>query len=121
MLMRKLVSPHSQLVILIFTLLVSDSLRAQQKVTGRVVDDAEGAAIPAAHVLIYEQSGKLSFILRPDSRGVFTTVELPDGYYDVFVGSAGFTPFCKSIWAHEGKSIDLKIRLKPDLKNSQFN
>ena len=87
------------------------------RVSGDILDIA-GAPIQSARIWIYEQSGKANFSTQTNQSGTFT-VELPTGYYFVFVGSAGFAPFSQSIWAEPGKQIKLHIRLKPDLKNMQ--
>jgi hypothetical protein len=87
-------------------------------VSGRVVDKAERAPIRSAHLWIHEQNGKTLFTAQTDPAGKFSIQILP-GYYDLLVGSPGFAPFCRIIWAQPGKPIVLDIRLGPDMENMQ--
>jgi hypothetical protein len=108
----------------LWILLVFPSVTPAQQATGiqnssgRVADKAENVAIPKAIIWIHEQSGGPSYTVRPDRAGSFV-IQLPDGYYDVMIGSSGFAPFCKSIWVHAGRPIHLDVRLGPDYENLQ--
>jgi hypothetical protein len=95
--------------------------RAQRTTFGGVVvDKAEGVPIPYAHVWIHEYTDKAGFIAQPDRAGRFS-IQVPEGYYDVMVGAPGFAPFCKCIWVQPGRPITLKVVLKPDEENLQWN
>jgi hypothetical protein len=87
---------------------------------GTVIDKAEGAAIPRAHIWIHEDSGKASFSVQPDRSGNFS-IHLPNGYYDVLFSASGFAPFCKKIWVRSGKPITLQVDLGPDIDTSQVD
>ncbi len=107
----------SVLLLLLMALLASRVALAQEN-SGKgtldgVVVDSMGAPVPTTIVWIHEQAGKASFSARPDRVGRFS-IQLPEGYYHVLVSSAGFAPFCKSIWIRPGKQINLKVRLEPD-------
>jgi len=84
-----------------------------------VVVDAMGVPIPRTIVWIHEETGKASFSARADQDGHFA-IQLPEGYYHVLFSSPGFAAFCKAIWVRPGKQIELKVKLKPDLENSQY-
>src|SRR5262249_59693863 len=67
--------------------------------------DKEGAAIPNAFVLIHWDSSGSKYLkdntgirqdvtAKTDSSGRFS-VDLPPGFYDVFVTATSFTPYCR--------------------------
>ncbi|HMD77986.1 MAG TPA: carboxypeptidase-like regulatory domain-containing protein [Terracidiphilus sp.] len=87
-------------------------------ISGVIVDDAESVPVTDAHIWIHEHSGRTYFETRPDNKGKFS-VMLPDGYYYVLAGAAGFAPYCKSVWVQSGKPITISPRLKPDYENLQ--
>jgi hypothetical protein len=77
------------------------------------IADLTGAPIAGAHIWIYEEHGDPSFTVQSDRSGFFA-IQLPNGYYDVMIGSADFVPFCKLISVQPGKPIKLKVRLRVD-------
>jgi Carboxypeptidase regulatory-like domain len=85
--------------------------------TGTVADQTK-APVPKAHIWIHEWSGGPSFEAKPDAKGTFATM-LPNGYYEVMVGSPGFQPVSKSIRIDSGKSIKWQISLCADTENMQ--
>jgi len=87
-------------------------------VSGVVVDAAESAPIPDAHIWVHGQSGNAYLEARPDKSGRFS-IQLPDGYYFVLVGAPGFAPVCTSIWVRPGKPVVISPRLLPDYENLQ--
>ena len=87
-------------------------------IKGSIVDQGEAAPIPQARVWIHEQSGRFSFEARPDASGKFT-IDVPAGYYFLFVGAAGFAPICKSVWVKPDKPIVLRLKMGPDTENLQ--
>jgi len=52
--------------------------------------------------------------LETDSDGKFE-VNLPSGFYDVFVSAFGFSPRCRKIRIHSGESIDFDAKLDVNL------
>jgi hypothetical protein len=77
------------------------------------IADVTGAPIARAHIWVYEEHGDPSFTVQSDRSG-FLAIQLPNGYYDVMIGSADFVPFCKLISVQPGKPIKLKVSLRVD-------
>jgi hypothetical protein len=96
----------------------AQSKPTEATLSGVVVDEAESAPIPAAHIWVHGSSGGTSFEARPDRAGKFS-IQLPNGYYFVLVGAPGFAPKCKSIWVHDKESIVFSPRLSPDPETQQ--
>ena len=82
------------------------------------VADIMKVPIAEAFIWIHEESGRTSYTVRTNSKGVFDT-HLPEGYYDVLISSPGFAPFCKAVWVQPGKPIKIAVNLKPDKENLQ--
>jgi len=99
----------------------SITLNAQVKsveIRGRVVDLAESVPISKAHVWIHEQGGGFYQEVSVDREGKFS-VQLPEGYYYVLIGSSGFAPETHSLWLHDRKPIVLEVHLHSDFGNLQ--
>lgn len=90
-----------------------------------IVRDPIGAVIPRSHVIIHWDSSGLSYltdnigmkedlIATTDAKGEFS-VDLPPGFYDVFIASTAFTPYCEKIRlvGHKPKKLDVKLKLSP--------
>ncbi len=107
-------------------LFTTSALAAPLPQNGRLsgsVKDTEGAAIAGARVLIHwDPSGSqvglktnvgikqdIELISRED--GSFE-VELPPGFYDVFVSAMVFTPECRKVRVREGESAVFKAKLR---------
>lgn len=90
-----------------------------------VVRDSEGAAIGGAYVLIHWDSSGSTVGLttnlgsKEDTRvttnrtGEFS-VEVPPGFYDVFVSAMSFSPQCRKIRVRAGETSTYSPKLKPD-------
>ena len=89
------------------------------------VRDSQGAVISDAYVIVHWDSSGSNYLkdnlgirqdiaAATDSSGHFT-VELPPGYYDVFVGAAAFTPHCEKVRLKdkETKKYDVKLTVSP--------
>jgi hypothetical protein len=89
------------------------------------VRDSQGAVISDAYVIVHWDSSGSNYLkdnlgirqdiaAATDSSGHFT-VELPPGYYDVFVGAAAFTPHCEKVRLKdkEAKKYDVKLTVSP--------
>src|SRR5260370_3463837 len=86
------------------------------------VRDAEGAVISNAHVVVHWDSSGSNYLkdnlgikqdiaATTDSSGHFS-VELPFGFYDVFVTAEAFTPHCEKIRLKDTKERTYDFRLK---------
>jgi hypothetical protein len=90
-----------------------------------VVTDSDGAVIPNAYIIVHwDSSGsydrrienigvKDDRVLHADQTGAFA-LELPPGFYDVFVGSEGFTPTCCKIRLKHETKVTYSPKLKVD-------
>jgi hypothetical protein len=89
------------------------------------VRDSEGAVISNAYVIAHWDSAgsnylkdnlgiKQDVIVTTDSGGHFS-VELPPGFYDVFVSANAFTPHCEKVRLKEKvtKKYDIKLNVSP--------
>jgi Carboxypeptidase regulatory-like domain len=89
------------------------------------VRDSEGAVIANAHVVVHwDPSGsnylkdnlgiKQDVAATTDSSGHFS-VELPPGFYDVFVTAMAFTPHCDKVRVKdkEPRTYELKLKISP--------
>jgi hypothetical protein len=89
------------------------------------VRDSQGAVIAKAHVVIHwDPSGanylkdnigtKQDITATTDSKGEFV-VDLPPGFYDVFVTSISFSPHCEKIRlkGNEIKKYEAKLKVSP--------
>jgi Carboxypeptidase regulatory-like domain len=89
------------------------------------VRDSEGAVIANAHVLVHwDPSGsnylkdnlgiKQDITATTDSAGQFS-VELPPGFYDVFVTAMAFTPHCDKVRLKgtEARTYEVKLKISP--------
>jgi len=88
------------------------------------VRDSEGAVIAKAHVVIHWDSAGSNYLgdnlgikkdvtLSTDSEGRFS-LDLPPGFYDVFIAATAFTPHCDKIRLKDKpKTYDVKLKLSP--------
>jgi Carboxypeptidase regulatory-like domain len=89
------------------------------------VRDSEGAVIANAHLIVHWDPAGSDYVkdnlgtrqdvdATTDSNGHFS-IELPPGFYDVFVTATAFTPHCDKIRLKdkEPKSYEVKLRLSP--------
>src|SRR3569833_341167 len=93
----------------------------ETKVTSTVADES-GAAISEAMILIHWDSAGSTvglgsyvgimndLVLTTDSRGN-VSVELPPGFYVLFVSAMAFTPTCRKIRLNGGATSDVRFRL----------
>jgi hypothetical protein len=108
-------------VTLLCCLFASALALAQTKLTGAVTDN-EGAPIQNAYVIVHGDSGRTSsntdagpkedVVVRTDDNGSFA-VEVPAGFYDVFVSALGFSPDCRKVRIKQ-VSHSIRFRLKID-------
>jgi hypothetical protein len=90
-----------------------------------VVKDPEGAVISGAMVLIHWDSAGSAVGLksnvgitadrtvRTKDDGTFS-IDLPPGFYDVFVAASAFTPACRKLRLKPGKGIEISFRMTAD-------
>jgi hypothetical protein len=90
-----------------------------------VIADSEGASIRDAHVIVrWDPAGadvglqsnvglKHEVDLITDKKGGFA-LQLPPGFYDVFVSFTAFSPQCRKIRIKPGSTSVYKARLKVD-------
>jgi len=96
------------------------------RVTGTVTDDS-GAVIPRAMILVHWDSAgsavgldsnvgiKKDLVLTTDARGS-VSIELPSGFYDLFVSAMAFTPACRKIRLNGAATSKISFRLAVDPK-----
>jgi len=105
-------------------LLLMSAVASKATTLSGTVRDSEGAVIPKAHVVIHwDASGsnylgdnlgiKEDITVSTDSEGKFS-LELPQGFYDVFVTATAFTPRCEKLRLKDKpKTFDVKLKLSP--------
>jgi hypothetical protein len=89
------------------------------------VRDPEGAAISNVHIVIHwDSSGsaylkdnlgiRQDFVATTDMNGHYS-VELPPGFYDVFVSATTFSPRCDKLRLRgkENRTYDVKLTVSP--------
>jgi hypothetical protein len=89
------------------------------------VRDSEGAVISNAHILVHWDSSGSNYLkdnlgikqdiaATTDASGHFS-VELPPGFYDVFVTATAFTPRCDKVRlkGQEMRTYDVKMKFSP--------
>jgi Carboxypeptidase regulatory-like domain len=98
--------------------------QSDSRLSGTVVD-SEGAAIGNALVIVHwDGSGsrtglednrriKEDIRARTDKEGR-VNLDLPPGFYDVFVASTAFSPTCLKVRVKTGKPATFKVQLKFD-------
>ena len=89
------------------------------------VTDSEGAAIRHATVRIHwDESGarvglktnvgiKQDLTASTNERGEFS-MEVPPGFYDVFISANGFTPQCRKVRVRPGETASFSPKLNAD-------
>ena len=112
------------LTLTVFIIAYSLFADAQSAISGQI-RDSEGAAIEKARVLIHwDPAGssvglssnigiKQDIIATTDSSGKYS-VNVPAGFYDVFVSAMAFTPTAAKVRVKPGKSAAFGATLKPD-------
>lgn len=89
------------------------------------VRDSEGAAISNSRVIVHWDSSGSNYLkdnlgikqdiaVTTDSSGHFS-VELPPGFYDVFVTGTAFTPHCDKVRlkGQEARIYDVRLKVSP--------
>lgn len=89
------------------------------------VRDSSGTPIPGAMVLIHWDSAgstagvannvglKEQRVVRADASGSFS-LDLPSGFYDVFVAAPTFTPTCRKIRMKVGEAQEISFSMNAD-------
>src|SRR5215469_747483 len=105
-------------------LLLILAFTSQAATLSGTVRDSEGAVIAKAHVVIHwDRAGseylgnnpgiKEDITVTTESDGKFS-LELPPGFYDVFVTASAFTPHCEKIRLKDkSKTLDVKLTVSP--------
>jgi hypothetical protein len=93
---------------------------AQHKsdISGSISFRGNGLPLTNAKVWVHEQSST-EIVSVPVSGSARFTSSLAEGYYDLFVTSPGFVPFCRKLWIRNGTPITLDIKLEYDFENAQ--
>jgi hypothetical protein len=106
----------------LFILLLLSAVPANAATLSGTALDSQGAAIADAHIIVHwDHSGSNylkdnlgineDMIATSDRNGQFS-VELPSGFYDVFVTSTGFSPHCDKIRLKGKETKTYKVKLK---------
>ena len=93
------------------------------------VRDSEGAVIPKAHVVVHWDSTgsnhlkdnigtKEDKIATSDANGEFA-LDLPPGFYDVFISATAFSPHCEKVRLNEKSTKRFEVKLKVSPVTSQ--
>jgi len=98
------------------------TVRAQlENFSGRVditvKDRGDKSPVPSAHAWFLDEGKGSCIQAESDGRGGFT-IQLPPGYYDVFVGASSFAPYTKSIHVDRGKIMKLKVFLGVNIETT---
>jgi hypothetical protein len=104
-----------------FLLLLAVVSAKAATLSGTVVD-SEGAVISNAHIIVHWDSSGSNYLkdnlgikqdstVTSDSKGKFA-MELPPGFYDVFVAATAFSPYCEKVRLKANEAKTYRIRLK---------
>ncbi len=106
-------------------LLLFSVVAAKAGTLSGTVRDSEGAAISNAHIVVHWDSSGFNYLKNnlgikqdiaatTDARGRFS-VELPPGFYDVFVTATAFSPRCDKVRVKgkETRTYDVKLTVSP--------
>ncbi len=89
------------------------------------VNDSADASIPGALIFIHWDSAgsdvgltdnigvKADLRIRTKDDGTFS-VDIPPGFYDVFVASPAFTPACRKVRIKSGAALEITFRMNAD-------
>ena len=104
-------------------LLLISAFSAHAATLSGTVRDSEGAVIPKAYVVVHWDGAGSNYLrhnvgikqditVSTDSNGKFS-LELPPGFYDVFITATAFAPHCEKIRVKETqtKSVEVKLAL----------
>jgi hypothetical protein len=109
-------------------LLLMSAFACEAATLSGTVRDSEGAVIAKAHIVIHWDSAGSNYLgdnvgikeditVSADSDGKFS-LELPPGFYDVFVTATAFTPYCEKIRLKDrSKAFDVKLTVSPVASN----
>jgi hypothetical protein len=112
-------------VMLVAAMLVASGMAFGEALFKGEVTDINGGAIPGAMIIIHWDSAgsrvgltsnvgiRKDLIAKADGTGGFA-VELPPGFYDVFVSATAFTPACRKIRVTTAPTEILTFRLNLD-------
>jgi len=110
--------------VLAVVLFISAAPPGNGRLSGRVTD-SQGAVISEAYLIVHWDSsgstvGLASNVgivhdlnLQSDKEGVYS-VDLPPGFYDVFVSSQAFTPSCRKVRVRAGEIASFSPKLRAD-------
>lgn len=116
---------HLIVVFLVFLLFSISSQAAPKAIISGRVTDSGGAAIKEAHVVflwdpsgskvgLTENSGARDEVrAETDESGTYS-VDIPPGFYDVFVAAPAFTPVAAKVRVEPGKPMSHNVRLRLD-------
>jgi Carboxypeptidase regulatory-like domain len=106
-------------------LLLVTGVATQGETLSGTVRDSEGAVIAKAHVIVHWDGAGSNYLgdnigikqditLTTDSDGKFF-LELPPGFYDVFVTATAFAPRCDKIRLKDKqvKAYEVKLKVSP--------
>jgi Carboxypeptidase regulatory-like domain len=111
--------------VLVVTLVVLMGASVKAATLSGTVRDSEGAIIAKAHVVIHWDSSGSNYLkdnvgikeditVTTDAKDEFS-LDLPPGFYDVFVSAISFSPRCDKIRleGNETKKYEAKLKLSP--------
>lgn len=111
--------------LLILTLVLLLGAFVQAATLSGTVRDSEGAVIAKAHVVVHWDSSGSNYLkdnigikeditAMTDSNGEFS-LDLPSGFYDVFVTAISFSPHCDKVRlkGNETKKYEAKLNVSP--------
>jgi uncharacterized GH25 family protein len=103
-------------------ILLLAAVSAKAATLSGTVRDSEGAVISNAHIVVHWDHSdvkdnlgiKQDIVATSDSNGQFS-LELPAGFYDVFVAATAFSPHCEKVRlkGNETKAYEVKLKVSP--------
>jgi hypothetical protein len=112
------------IVLTVFLLVVPTLAFGDSSFKGKVTDSSD-TPISAAMVLIHWDSAgstvglttnvgiKEDLVIQTQGDGTFK-VDLPPGFYDVFVAAMAFSPTCRKIRVKQGDGLEVTLRMSAD-------
>lgn len=105
-------------------LLLMSAFACEAATFSGTVRDSEGAVIAKARIVVHWDPAGSNYLgsnvgikeditVSTDSGGKFS-LELPPGFYDVFVTATAFTPYCEKIRVKDRpKTFEVKLTVSP--------
>jgi hypothetical protein len=125
LLMERSIIPLVKTTLLIASVMLLTVSSIKAATLSGIVRNSQGTVIEKAHVVIHWDSSGSNYLkdnigikqditATTDANGAFS-VDLPPGFYDVFVSATAFSPHCDKVHlkGDETKKYEFKLKISP--------